>query len=116
MPTGSFMLLCVVGLVRSIAGKPLIITLGLPATKVDGPMIVGCATPAWSPVVSGMIDARLSAGIIVRSTFGENDAAIAFIATFGYGTGTTAGPAGVRQTSGKPRFIPAPRFEAGSIA
>lgn len=48
-----------------------------------GPLIVGCATPGSSPEVMGMIEPVLSAGIMVRSTFGENGAAIAFIAMFG---------------------------------
>src|SRR4051812_33945845 len=63
----------------------------------------------------GIFDAMLRALTIVIITRTEKGAAWALSAQFGYGIGTGAGKAGVRQTSGKPKFIPTPRLDAGSM-
>ncbi len=58
----------------------------------------------------------LRPGTHEMSTLGANGTAVAFNAMFGYGIGVGTGPTGVTHTSGNPMFIPAPLFEAGSMA
>src|SRR5688572_444581 len=104
---GQLPLLAVAVAVRAIAGCLSMKTLGLPEVNIACPFTDGWADPASSPIVVGMVDERVSAFSIPTFTRTENPAAWAFIAMFGYGMGTVAGPTGVLQTSGKPRFCPA---------
>jgi hypothetical protein len=115
-PTGLFMLLPVVGLVTVIPGMPCRNTLGLPIVNMPICLKSGLATPGSSPIVMGIIEPMLSAGIIVSRMVGQKGAAIACMPMFGYGIGMGLGAAGVRHTSGNPMFIPAPLLVAGSIS
>ena len=67
-------------------------------------------------MVVAILLAMLSAGMNATFTMKPNNDAIMFMAKLGYGIGSGAGAGGmgVRQTSGKPMFVPAPRLEAGS--
>src|SRR4051794_34105142 len=87
-------------------------TTGLPIVNLAHPLWVQWTVPLSSPVVIGIIDARLSAGIIPTSTLGTKPTAIACAAKLGYGIGTLGG---VRHTSGMPKFRLGPLLDAGSI-
>jgi hypothetical protein len=77
------MLLPVVRQASEIAGSLSMNTVGLPIVYVACPMTVGCATPALSPLVIGMVEPMLSAFIIDTLTVSENISACAFIAMLG---------------------------------
>jgi hypothetical protein len=77
VPVGQFPRFPVVWAVIMIPGSPSTNTTGFPTTNAPMPMTVQCATPGSSPVVRARIDARLSAGIIVTFTIGENTIAVA---------------------------------------
>lgn len=106
------------GLSILVAGILPVKTLTLPIRLRDGPIIIPDITPpgmhpALSPMLIGIVVARLCAGIIEMKCLSEQVGgnAIGLCAVLGYGIGVGIGPAGdgtgVRHTSGKPKSIPA---------
>src|SRR5579859_2568006 len=105
-----FVLFCIDMLVSRVAGMPFSRTVNAPVMCRAGPIThpdaTPVATPALSPFDRGIVVDMLWAGAHSKRIVYAAGTPIGAIAMFGYGMGTTAGPAGVRQTSGNPMSMP----------